>query len=71
LIHCDWPGLLTAIKETEAEKIICTHGYTDIFSKYLRTLGYDASPLAPKGGTVELGNEEVAETEVKNSDATS
>ena len=69
--HCDWPGLLTAIKETEAEKIICTHGYTDIFSKYLRTLGYDASPLAPKGGTVELGNEEVAETEVKNSDATS
>lgn len=40
--HCDWPGLLKAIKETGAEKIICTHGYTDIFSKYLRTLGYDA-----------------------------
>ncbi len=40
--HCDWPGLLSAIKETGAEKVICTHGYTDIFSKYLRTLGYDA-----------------------------
>ncbi|GMN06369.1 ligase-associated DNA damage response exonuclease [Croceitalea sp. MTPC5] len=40
--HCDWPGLLKAIKDTGAEKIICTHGYTEIFSKYLRTLGYDA-----------------------------
>ncbi len=40
--HCDWDGLLTAIKETGAEKIISTHGYTDIFSKYLRELGYDA-----------------------------
>jgi len=40
--HCDWNGLLTAIKATEASKIITTHGYTDIFSKYLRTLGYDA-----------------------------
>ncbi|WP_350284516.1 ligase-associated DNA damage response exonuclease [uncultured Croceitalea sp.] len=40
--HCDWPGLLKAIKETGAEKIICTHGYTEIFSKYLRELGYDA-----------------------------
>ena len=40
--HCDWNGLLTAIKETGAEKVICTHGYTEIFSKYLRTLGYDA-----------------------------
>ncbi|MBT8188533.1 MAG: ligase-associated DNA damage response exonuclease [Croceitalea sp.] len=40
--HCDWPGLLQAIKSTGAEKIICTHGYTDIFSRYLRELGYDA-----------------------------
>ncbi|MEM7484234.1 MAG: ligase-associated DNA damage response exonuclease [Bacteroidota bacterium] len=40
--HCDWPGLLKAIKDTGAEKIICTHGYTEIFSKYLRELGYDA-----------------------------
>ncbi len=40
--HCDWPGLLTAIKATGAEKVICTHGYTEIFSKYLREQGYDA-----------------------------
>lgn len=40
--HCDWPGLLKAIKDTGADKVICTHGYTDVFSKYLRELGYDA-----------------------------
>ncbi len=40
--HCDWQGLLSSIKETGAEKIICTHGYTDIFSRYLREIGYDA-----------------------------
>lgn len=40
--HADWDGLLSAIKSTGCEKVICTHGYTDIFSKYLKTLGYDA-----------------------------
>lgn len=40
--HCDWFALLESIKATGAEKIICTHGYTDVFSRYLRELGYDA-----------------------------
>lgn len=40
--HCDWQGLLSSIEATGAEKIICTHGYTDIFSRYLREEGYDA-----------------------------
>jgi len=40
--HCDWQGLLEAVKATGAQKIISTHGYTDIFSRYLRELGYDA-----------------------------
>ena len=40
--HCDWKGLLETVEATGAEKIICTHGYTDIFSKYLMELGYDA-----------------------------
>ncbi len=38
--HADWEGLLAAIEATEAEKIYVTHGYTDIFSKYLRSIGY-------------------------------
>ncbi len=40
--HADWDGLISAIKATECEKVICTHGYTDIFSRYLKTQGYDA-----------------------------
>lgn len=40
--HCDFAGLLESIQATGAEKIICTHGYSDIFSAYLRELGYDA-----------------------------
>ena len=40
--HCDWQGLHEAVKATGAQKIISTHGYTDIFSRYLRELGYDA-----------------------------
>ncbi|QCX01408.1 ligase-associated DNA damage response exonuclease [Aggregatimonas sangjinii] len=40
--HCDWQGLLESIEATGAEKIICTHGYTEIFSRYLREQGYDA-----------------------------
>ncbi|MBU2975288.1 ligase-associated DNA damage response exonuclease [Zobellia sp. B3R18] len=40
--HCDWQGLLSSIEATGAEKIICTHGYTEIFSRYLREKGYDA-----------------------------
>ena len=40
--HCDWNGLINSIKATACEKVICTHGYTDIFAKYLRELGYDA-----------------------------
>lgn len=40
--HCDWQGLLSSIKATGCEKVICTHGYTDIFSRYLKEQGYDA-----------------------------
>jgi putative mRNA 3-end processing factor len=40
--HCDWQGLLECIGATGAEKVICTHGYSDILSRYLKELGYDA-----------------------------
>ena len=40
--HCDWEGLLEAIAETGANTIIATHGYTDIFSRFLREKGFDA-----------------------------
>ena len=40
--HCDWEGLLEAIDNTGATQIICTHGYTEIFSRFLSEKGFDA-----------------------------
>ena len=41
--HSDWEGLLSAVDATGAERVICTHGYSDIFSRYLREAkGLDA-----------------------------
>ncbi|SFA72673.1 putative mRNA 3-end processing factor [Poseidonocella pacifica] len=44
--HADWTGLLSAIKETGAENIYVTHGYTDIFTKYLNSAGYTAAVVS-------------------------
>ena len=41
--HCDWNGLLETVKATDATRVITTHGYQDIFSRYLRERGYDAT----------------------------
>ncbi|MBC6995752.1 ligase-associated DNA damage response exonuclease [Neolewinella lacunae] len=43
--HCDWPALLEAIVLTGAEHVYVTHGYTSIFSKYLRGTGLNAVAL--------------------------
>lgn len=61
--HCDWQELLTAIKGTGAQKIITTHGYTDIFSRYLREQGYDArtEKTQYEGETNELDATKVTE----------
>jgi len=40
--HADWKGLNMAIKACGAEHIYVTHGYTDIFSRWLREQGYKA-----------------------------
>ena len=40
--HADWEGLLSAIYSTECENVITTHGYTDIFAKYLNEQGLNA-----------------------------
>ena len=38
--HADWKGLLQAVRATGAETVYTTHGYTDVFSRYLTELGY-------------------------------
>ena len=40
--HADWPGLLSAIKATGAENVITTHGYTNVFSRYLNEIGINS-----------------------------
>ncbi len=65
--HCDWSGLLAAIKSTGAEKVICTHGYTEIFSRYLRELGYDArtEETQYEGELAEANASETVKTKTK------
>ena len=41
--HADWKGLNKAIADTGAERVIATHGYTEVFSKWLSEQGYDAT----------------------------
>jgi putative mRNA 3-end processing factor len=40
--HADWNGLNDAIRETGAENIYVTHGYTEIFARWLTENGYNA-----------------------------
>ena len=40
--HADWDGLNRAIEATGATRVICTHGFTDVFAKWLREKGLDA-----------------------------
>lgn len=43
--HVDWPGLNQAIRETQAEKVIVTHGYTSIFSNWLQEIGIEGTEV--------------------------
>jgi putative mRNA 3-end processing factor len=40
--HADWPGLNAAIRDTGAEQVFVTHGYTEPFRRWLESQGYDA-----------------------------
>lgn len=43
--HADWHSLLRTIKETGAEKILVTHGYSDVLVRYLREQGINAETM--------------------------
>jgi putative mRNA 3-end processing factor len=40
--HVDWPGLISSIEATGAERVWVTHGYTAQVVRWLRYRGYDA-----------------------------
>ncbi|MEP2920072.1 MAG: ligase-associated DNA damage response exonuclease [Sulfitobacter sp.] len=57
--HADWDGLLSAVKQTGAENIYVTHGYTDIFARYLNDCGWNAEvvPTQFEGENLDTSDE--------------
>ena len=58
--HADWDGLNAAIAQTGAENIYVTHGYTDIFARWLNTQGYDAQVVPTEFSGESLDDGEAA-----------
>jgi putative mRNA 3-end processing factor len=63
--HADFPGLLSAIEASGASRVLVTHGFSDVLSRFLRERGLDARPLAthftgeslPDAATIESDEE--------------
>ncbi|WP_300031699.1 ligase-associated DNA damage response exonuclease [uncultured Roseobacter sp.] len=53
--HADWAGLIDTITQTGAENIYVTHGYTDIFTRYMNENGWNAQvvPTEFEGETLD------------------
>lgn len=43
--HADWEGLNSAIKATGAHTVIVTHGYNEVFSKWLNEIGISSKSI--------------------------
>lgn len=48
--HADWPGLLWAIEETGAERVMVTHGQVNVLVRHLREQGLDARAFQTEYG---------------------
>jgi putative mRNA 3-end processing factor len=57
--HADWPGLLSAIRATGAERVLATHGSVGPLTRYLSENGLDARVLPTA-----FGDEEEAAVDV-------
>jgi putative mRNA 3-end processing factor len=60
--HADWDELNTAIAATGATRVIVTHGYTDVFSRWLQEKGLESFGVktAFEGEILEVGAAENA-----------
>ncbi len=58
--HADWEGLNRAIRETGAETVLVTHGYTSVFRRWLEEQGYDARIVETEyeGESIEAAGDE-------------
>ncbi len=61
--HADWHGLNAATRETGAERIFVTHGYTAQFRRWLESEGFDAQIVETEfeGESLETPDPEVTE----------
>ena len=51
--HVDWNELHTTIRNTGAEKIYVTHGYTNVFARWLNEIGIPAAEVKTMYGDEE------------------
>ncbi len=65
--HADFEELNTAVTETGAEEIFVTHGYSSIYSKWLRSIGLDAKVVETEyeGELSEIGESANKEKEAE------
>lgn len=59
--HADWPGLLTAVRESGASRVLATHGFAAELARYLREGGLDAGVIATRYGDEEEGSDSGAQ----------
>ena len=52
--HADWDGLNKAVAETGAERIYVTHGYSEIYARWLKEQGYEAAVVETMFGEEEV-----------------
>lgn len=51
--HADWQGLLDSIRQTGAEKVFVTHGFSSVLARYLQENGIQAEEVKTAFGTEE------------------
>jgi putative mRNA 3-end processing factor len=67
--HVDWPRLMLAVRESGAERVFVTHGYTAVVARWLTEQGLEAHPLETRyAGDEEEGD---AGNELSVADASS
>ncbi len=57
--HADWPSLLKTVEETGAERVLVTHGWSDVLARFLAERGFETGTLrtAYEGEAGELASE--------------
>lgn len=56
--HADWPSLLNTIRATGASRIIVTHGYSEVLSRYLLGQGLQSEVLRTRFEGENISNQE-------------